>query len=179
MVASLPACWENRWDLVTFDVSENKSSFSRWLQILRSCADLAHLDWRGEVVFAVPATSPWSSRPTATSVAWWAKAAHEKTWRKQGEVQAGPFWNSHSMWVEVIVLLEGWEGTSLSHYSLWAQEPGLQSHPVSRSTALFSTAQCSPYTAKWPSSVSQESCMHFPCSFSLEYLLQLLRNTDT
>ena len=36
--------------------------------------------------------------------------------------------------------------------TLSRQEPGLQSHPVSRSTALFITALCSPYIAQCPSS---------------------------
>lgn len=117
-----PHCW-HVWkidqDLVTFDDSKNKFFFSRWFQILRSRADLAHLDWarRGEPSQCQQLLlhDPIGQQPRP-SPGEWESCPWERHGGSKGEVQAGPFWNSHSVWVEIRVVLKRWEGTSLSHH---------------------------------------------------------------
>lgn len=126
--------------LVTFHDSKINFLFFRWFQILRSRADLAHLDWtrRGKPSQCQQLLlhDPVSQQPRPPPGEW---ESHpwERHGRSQGEVQAGPFWNSHSMWVQARVLLEGWGGTSLSYHFLYTGARSAEPSYVKRQGSLL------------------------------------------
>lgn len=169
-----PHCW-HVWkidqDLVAFDDSKNKFFFSRWFQILRSRADLAHLDWarRGEPSQCQQLLlhDPIGQQPHP-SPGEWESCPWERHGRSKGEVQAGPFWNSHSVWVEIRVVLKKWEGTSLSHHFFLHRS---QAYEVCQGARLPSLSYALLILPSDKAPISQDTCGVLLCVFPLVYLL--------